>query len=125
MPGTSVFTNFSTNKAQNCLNIGDDTNMTVYVLNRENLQELGRLGRAFRMAGDFHDLHQVSIDSAGNIYTGEVDSGKRLQKFLRYGPSSCSGTGSEVIGGVLNGRVPRGPPATSMIIGKSATRAPP
>lgn len=60
---------------------------------------LGRLGRAGRMAGNFHYLHQVSIDSVGNIYTAEVDSGKRLQKFLRYGPSGCSGTGSDVIGG--------------------------
>jgi hypothetical protein len=59
--------------------------MTIYILNRQNLQELGRLGRAGRMAGNFHYLHQVSIDSAGNIYTAEVDSGKRLQKFLRYG----------------------------------------
>jgi len=65
----------------------------------ESLQELGRLGRAGRMAGNFHYLHQVSIDSAGNIYTAEVDSGKRLQKFLRYGPSSCSGAGSDVVGG--------------------------
>jgi hypothetical protein len=73
--------------------------MTIYILGRDNLQELGRLGRAGRMTGDFHYLHQVSLDSDGNIYTAEVDSGKRLQKFLRYGPSGCSGTGSEVVGG--------------------------
>jgi hypothetical protein len=99
MPGTSVSMNFSTDKAQSCLYIGDNTNMTIYILNRQNLQELGRLGRAGRMAGDFHYLHQVSIDSAGNIYTAEVDSGKRLQKFLRYGPSGCSGTGFDAVGG--------------------------
>ena len=62
-------------------------------------QELGRLGRAGRMAGNFHYLHQVSIDSNGNIYTAEVDSGKRLQKFLRYGALGCSGTGFDVVGG--------------------------
>ena len=54
--------NFSTDKAQSCLYIGDNTNMTIYILNRDNLQELGRLGRAGRMAGNFHYLHQVSID---------------------------------------------------------------
>src|SRR5215469_9330328 len=74
---------WTTDKAQSCLYIGDNTNMTIYILNRQNLQELARLGRAGRMAGNFHYLHQVSIDSAGNIYTAEVDSGKRLQKFLR------------------------------------------
>ena len=99
MPGTSVSMNFSTDKAQSCLYVGDNTNMTIYVLNRENLQELARLGRAGRMAGDFHYLHQVSIDSAGNIYTAEVDSGKRLQKFLRYGPLGCTGAGFDVVGG--------------------------
>ena len=99
MPGTAVSMNFSTDKAQSCLYIGDNTNMAIYIFNRENLQELGRLGRAGRMAGDFHYLHQVSIDSSGNIYTAEVDSGKRLQKFLRYGALGCNGTGSDVVGG--------------------------
>jgi hypothetical protein len=51
------------------------------------------------MAGDFHWLHQVSLDSNGNIYIGEVDTGKRVQKFIRYGADGCSGTGSNVIGG--------------------------
>ena len=99
MPGTSVSMNFSTDKAQSCLYVGDNTNMTIYILNRSNLQELGRLGRAGRMAGDFHWLHQVSLDSKGNIYTAEVDTGKRIQKFLRYGADGCSGTGSAVVGG--------------------------
>jgi hypothetical protein len=43
----------------------------------------------------------VSLDSKGNIYTAEVDTGKRIQKFLRYGPTGCSGTGSTTVGGVL------------------------
>jgi hypothetical protein len=51
------------------------------------------------MAGDFHWLHQVSLDSKGNIFTGEVDTGKRIQKFIRYGDDGCSGVGSAVVGG--------------------------
>ena len=46
MPGTSVSLNFSKDKAQSCLYVGDNSNMTIYILNRANLQELGRLGRA-------------------------------------------------------------------------------
>jgi len=99
MPGTAVSVNFSTDKDQSCLYIGDNTNQTIYILNRQSLQELGRLGRAGRSAGDFHWLHQVSIDSGGNIYTAEVDTGKRIQKFLRYGAQGCSGTGTEEVGG--------------------------
>lgn len=100
--GTAVSMNFSTDKAQSCLYVGDNANMTMYILSRSNLQELGRLGRSSRMAGDFHWLHQVSVDSKGNIYTGEVDTGKRIQKFLRYGPTGCSGTGRSTVGGPLN-----------------------
>jgi hypothetical protein len=99
--GTAVSMNFSTDKAQSCLYVGDNANMTLYILNRANLQELGRLGRSSRMAGDFHWLHQVGVDSKGNIYTAEVDTGKRIQKFLRYGPTGCSGTGSATVGGPL------------------------
>jgi len=39
------------------------------------------------------------VDSNGNVYTAEVDTGKRVQKFIRYGGVSCSGTGSPTIGG--------------------------
>jgi len=100
MPGTSVSLNFSKDAAQSCLYVGDNSNMTIYLLNRSNLQELGRLGRSGRDAGQFHWLHQVSLDSKGNIYTAEVDSGKRIQKFVRYGAAGCSGTGSVTVGGV-------------------------
>jgi len=84
-----------------CDIVGDNSNMTIYVLKRDTLEELGRLGRSGREAGEFHWLHQVSLDSRGNIYTAEVDTGKRLQKFVRYGEEGCSGTGRTTVGGVL------------------------
>ncbi len=104
MPGTAVSMNFSPDKTQTCLYVGDNTNQTIYILNRGNLEQLGRLGHGGRMAGDFHWLHQVSLDSKGNIYTGEVDTGKRIQKFIRYGASGCNGTGSAMIGGEASDR---------------------
>jgi hypothetical protein len=56
------------------------------------------LGRAGRQVGEFHWVHVVSVDSEGHLYTGEVDNANRVQKFLRYGPSSCSGTGVKDVG---------------------------
>ena len=69
-----------------------------YAIDRENLTELDRIGRPGRQAGEFHWLHALAVDSQGNVYTGEVDSGQRIQKFLRYGSESCSGTGSSDVG---------------------------
>jgi DNA-binding beta-propeller fold protein YncE len=97
--GTSGAVNFSTDPGQTCLYVEDLANGTIYILNRENLQELDRIGRPGRQIGEFHWVHVVSIDSQGNLYTGEVDTGQRIQKFLRYGEETgCSGTGSAVVG---------------------------
>ena len=104
VPGTAVSMSFSADPAESCLYVGDNSNMTVYILDRSKTEELGRLGRSGRMAGEFHWLHQVSVDSRGNLYTAEVDTGKRIQKFLRYGSDGCSGTGSPTVGGVVDGK---------------------
>jgi hypothetical protein len=67
-------------------------------VNRENFTELDRIGRSGRQVGEFHWIHDLAVDSEGNIFTGEVDSGQRIQKFARYGAVSCSGTGSADVG---------------------------
>jgi DNA-binding beta-propeller fold protein YncE len=96
--GTAGSVNFSPDQGQSCMYVADLSNNTIYTLNRENLQELDRLGRAGRQLGEFHWVHVVSVDSEGNLYTGEVDNANRVQKFLRYGPISCSGTGASEVG---------------------------
>jgi hypothetical protein len=94
--GTSGTAALSTDPGQSCLYVGDLANGTLYIINRENLTELDRIGRAGHQAGEFHWLHALAVDSAGNIYTGE--GWQRVQKFLRYGASGCSGTGSREVG---------------------------
>ena len=51
------------------------------MLLRETGAEVSSFGRNGRMAGQFHWVHNIAIDSKGNIYTAEVDTGKRLQRF--------------------------------------------
>ena len=60
----------------------DGANEKVWMLLRRDLSILGSFGRSGRQAGQFHWLHNVAIDSQGNIYTSEVESGKRIQKFV-------------------------------------------
>jgi hypothetical protein len=98
MSGTSGTASLSTDPGQTCVYVGDLANGTLYIINRENGQELDRIGRLGRQAGEFHWLHTLAVDSQGNIYTGEVNSGQRVQKFLRYGETGCSGTGNADIG---------------------------
>jgi DNA-binding beta-propeller fold protein YncE len=96
--GTAVSAALSTDPGQTCLYVGDLANGTFYIINRENLSELDRIGRAGRQIGEFHWIHALAVDSDGNIYTGEVDSGQRIQKFSRYGETSCNGMGSADVG---------------------------
>ncbi len=96
--GTAGTAALSTDPGQTCLYVGDLANGAFYVINRENLHELDRIGRSGRQVGEFHWLHALAVDSQGNVYTGEVDSGQRIQKFLRYGATGCSGTGSPEVG---------------------------
>ena len=38
-------------------------------------------GAAAATAGQLHWIHNMAVDSRGNIYTAEVDNAKRVQKF--------------------------------------------
>jgi YVTN family beta-propeller protein len=96
--GTSGTVNFSTDPEQSCLYVADLANDTVYAINRKTLQEIDRFGTGGRQIGQFHWPHVVSVDSEGNVYTGEVDGAARVQKFMRYGATSCSGTGNPEVG---------------------------
>jgi hypothetical protein len=96
--GTSGTVNFSTDAKQSCMYVADLLNDVIYVINRQNLTELGRFGGGGRQAGEFHWPHMVATDSEGNVYVGEVDGAGRTQKFLRYGATGCSGTGNADVG---------------------------
>jgi sugar lactone lactonase YvrE len=59
----------------------DGENNVVRILRRSDGQVVGTFGRSGRQAGQFHWVHALAVDSKGNVYTGEVDNGKRVQRF--------------------------------------------
>ncbi len=63
--------------------VADGTNEKVWILLRDDMRIVGSFGRAGRNAGQFLELHDLAVDSKGNIYTGEANAngGKRVQKF--------------------------------------------
>ena len=81
-PGSSWDADFSPDSEQQFLYVADGTNQQVWILARQSLEILGAFGRSGRNAGQFHWVHSITVDSKGNIYTGEVETGKRAQRFV-------------------------------------------
>ena len=59
----------------------DGENNEIRVIKREDGSVVGSFGRCGRNAGQFHWVHDIAVDKSGNVYTAEVDKGKRIQKF--------------------------------------------
>jgi hypothetical protein len=66
---------------QTYLYVADGMNMKIRILERTTLSEVGSLGQGGRNAGQFGWVHNLAMDSKGNLYTGEVRPGMRVQKF--------------------------------------------
>jgi DNA-binding beta-propeller fold protein YncE len=73
----------SEDPAQKFIFIADGANNQIVTLRRENGEVLTAWGRGGRMAGQFKWVHNIGIDSKGNLYTAEVGFGRRAQKFKR------------------------------------------
>ena len=68
-------------RAQTYFVTADGENNEVRVVRREDGDVVGAFGRSGRNAGFFHWVHNIAVDSQGNVFTTEVDNGKRVQKF--------------------------------------------
>ncbi len=80
--GSAWDVDFSPDTEQTYMYVTDGTNDRVWILNRAELTVLDHFGRSGRYAGQFHWVHSVAVDSHGNVYTTEVDTGQRVQKFV-------------------------------------------
>jgi hypothetical protein len=63
--------------------MADGANGRLLVLLRETGEILSVIGGPGRMAGQFRWVHNIAVDSKGNVYASEVGYGRRAQKFKR------------------------------------------
>jgi DNA-binding beta-propeller fold protein YncE len=73
---------FSPDPEQRLLYVSDLTNNRIWFLNRADGRPVGEMGRMGENGGQFFGLHMIAVDSQGNVYTGEVFQGERVQRFV-------------------------------------------
>ena len=61
--------------------LADGQNKKVHIIQRSDMRVVGAFGTGGRGGGQFLVLHDIVVDSQGNIYTGETVNNNRLQKF--------------------------------------------
>ena len=71
--------------------IADMMNSSIWILDRETYEPLASIGRVGRYPGEFTWLHSVVADSDGNLYTSEVNTGRRVQKLVYMGEEVYQG----------------------------------
>jgi sugar lactone lactonase YvrE len=74
---------FSPDQEQKYIYMIDGANGELRIVDHASKEVLGRFGRIGRQAGEFTALHNVAVDRQGNIYTAEVNTGQRIQRFRR------------------------------------------
>jgi DNA-binding beta-propeller fold protein YncE len=76
---------FSEDREQKYIFVANGANGYLIIVERATGQVVGTFSRPGRMAGELRWVHNLAIDSSGNLYTAEVGFGRRAQKFSRVG----------------------------------------
>jgi hypothetical protein len=81
--GTAWDVALSRDAEQQWLFVSDGSNHVLWPFDRKTLKVGDPIGSGGRNAGQFGWVHNLDVDSHGNVYTAEVETGKRVQKFTR------------------------------------------
>ena len=73
---------FSPDAKQQFLYVVDSGPMRVVILDRETLTQVGAFGIRGPKPGDFDIVHHMAADSKGNLYTAEIVTNRRAQRFV-------------------------------------------
>ena len=76
---------FSKDQQQQFIYNPNGMNQSIDILERDSLEVVDRFGQGGRYTGQFFSVHSITVDSHGNIYTGQTLEGKRLQRFVFQG----------------------------------------
>jgi len=79
--GAAGSIDFSPDPGQKYIFIADIMNNVVWELERDTGKIVNKIGRTGHAGGEFTLAHVATMDSKGNLYTGEVGPGPRVQKF--------------------------------------------
>jgi DNA-binding beta-propeller fold protein YncE len=82
---TVASTAFSHDAEQRFLYVASRSPARIWILDRKTLEPLVSFGRPGVGPGEFYVLHHMNVDTKGNLYTTEVQDGKRAQKFVFKG----------------------------------------
>ncbi len=83
--GTRTATDVALSPDGKFIYVADMMNGRIWILDRTTYAVLGAIGRNGRYPGEFIWLHSLDIDSEGNLYTSEVNTGRRIQKLVFTG----------------------------------------
>ncbi|MGE0863554.1 MAG: hypothetical protein AB7P34_06595 [Vicinamibacterales bacterium] len=86
--GSAAGIAFSPDRDQRFMYVADYGNSRIAVVDRQSLTVLYQFGERSAKPGHFQGLHHMAVDSKGNIYTGEVAPGARVQRFVFKGLSA-------------------------------------
>ena len=76
---------FSADLKQQFLYVVDSGPMRVVIFDRATLTQIGAIGMRGPRAGEFDIVHHMAADSKGNLYTAEIVTNRRAQKFSLRG----------------------------------------
>ena len=73
---------FSPDEKQQFLYVVDSGPMRVVIFDRDTMAEIGTVGMRGANPGEFNIVHHMAADSKGNLYTAEIVTNRRAQKFV-------------------------------------------
>jgi DNA-binding beta-propeller fold protein YncE len=73
---------FSADPKQQFLYVVDSGPMRVVVFDRATMTQIGSIGMRGPNPGEFDIVHHMAADSKGNLYTAEIVTNRRAQRFI-------------------------------------------